>query len=238
MSTFLSAEWRKLAMANYAIDPNILKPFVPYKTELDTWNNTCYVSLVGFMFLQTTLLGMKVPGHVNFEEVNLRFYVRYKDGNSWKRGVVFIKEIVPKTMIAWVANNVYGENYEALPMRHNWQLGADKQIVSYGWKKQQWHEMIIRASSTPQDITTRSEAEFITEHYWGYTQTGLSKTGEYEVQHPRWQTYEVTDYTISVDFELSYGPVFRFLNNKRPQSVLLAEGSAIKVLKGSTIKLS
>ncbi|MGN7783637.1 YqjF family protein [Niabella sp. 22666] len=236
MSTFLSAEWRKLAMANYAIDPDILKAFVPYKTELDTWNNTCYVSLVGFMFLQTKLLGMKIPGHVNFEEVNLRFYVRYKEGNNWKRGVVFIKEIVPKTMIAWVANNVYGENYEALPMRHNWQLGTDKQIVSYGWKKQQWHEMIIHASSTPQDITTGSEAEFITEHYWGYTQTGLSKTGEYEVQHPRWQTYEVTDYTISVDFELSYGPVFGFLNNWHPRSVLLAEGSAIKVLSGKRIR--
>lgn len=236
MSTFLSAEWRKLAMANYAIAPNILKPFVPYKTELDTWNNTCYVSLVGFMFLQTKLLGMKIPGHVNFEEVNLRFYVRYKDRNNWKRGVVFIKEIVPKTMIAWVANNVYGENYEALPMRHNWQTGTDNQVISYGWKKQQWHEMTIHASANPEDITAGSEAEFITEHYWGYTQRGSLKTGEYEVQHPRWQTYEVTDYTINVDFELSYGPVFGFLNNKRPQSVLLAEGSAIKVLKGSTIK--
>lgn len=159
MSTFLSAEWRKLAMANYAIDPDILKAFVPYKTELDTWNNTCYVSLVGFMFLQTKLLGMKIPRHVNFEEMNLRFYVRYKEVNNWKRGVVFIKEIVPKTMIAWVANNVYGENYEALPMRHNWQLGADKQIVSYGWKKQQWHEMTIHASAVHEDITAGAKPD-------------------------------------------------------------------------------
>ncbi len=236
MSTFLSAEWRKLAIANYAIDPAILRPFVPYKTELDTWNNTCYVSLVGFMFLQTKLLGMKIPGHINFEEVNLRFYVRYKEGTEWKRGVVFIKEIVPRTMIAWVANNVYSENYEALPMRHNWQIDSDKQVVRYGWKKQQWHEMIINASSSPQDITTGGEAEFITEHYWGYTQRGQSKTGEYEVQHPRWQTYQVTDYAINVDFELSYGPVFGLLNNMQPRSVLLAEGSAIKVLAGKRIR--
>ena len=139
-------------------------------------------------------------------------------------------------MIAWVANNVYGENYEALPMRHNWQLGADKQIVSYGWKKQQWHEMTIHASAVPEDITAGSEAEFLTEHYRAYTQKGVSRTGEYEVQHPRWQTYEVTDYTISVDFELSYGPVFGFLNNLYPQSILLAEGSPIKVLQGSRIR--
>lgn len=235
MATFLSAEWRKLAMANYVIDPAILKPFIPYKTELDTWNDTCYVSLVGFMFLHTKLLGIKVPGHVNFEEANLRFYVKYKDGNLWKRGVVFIKEIVPKSMIAWVANNVYGEKYEALPMRHEWQIGPDQQTITYGWKKQQWHEMKIDASSLPQDITTGSEAEFITEHYWGYTQRGLSKTGEYEVQHPRWQTYEVTGYTINVDFELLYGPEFSFLNSLTPRSVLLAEGSAIKVLSGSAI---
>ena len=96
--------------------------------------------------------------------------------------------------------------------------------------------MTIHASAVPEDITAGSEAGFITEHYWGYTQTGLLRTGEYEVQHPRWQTYEVTDYTISVDFELSYGPVFGFLNNLYPQSILLAEGSAIKVLKASTIK--
>lgn len=236
MTTFLSAEWRKLAMANYAIDPAILKPFIPFKTELDTWNGACYVSLVGFMFLQTKLLGIKVPGHVTFEEVNLRFYVRYKDGTGWKRGVVFIKEIVPKTMIAWVANHVYGENYEALPMRHQWQTGMEQQTITYGWKKQQWHEMIINASPTPEDIAADSETEFITEHYWGYTQIGRSKTGEYEVQHPRWQTYEVTDYSINVDFELSYGPGFAFLNNMQPSSVLLAEGSEIKVLKGSTIR--
>jgi uncharacterized protein len=235
-TTFLSAEWRKLAMANYAIDQSILQPFIPYKTELDTWNNTCYISLVGFMFLQTKLLGLKIPGHVNFEEVNLRFYVRYKNGNEWKRGVVFIKEIVPKTMIAWVANNVYGENYEALPMRHEWTMGTGQQTITYGWKKQQWHEMTLCAGNSPEAITSGGEAEFITEHYWGYTQQGTSKTGEYEVQHPRWQTYTVTDYKINVDFEIAYGPLFAFMNHLRPQSVLLAEGSAIKVLPGKTIR--
>nr|WP_262919703.1 DUF2071 domain-containing protein [Niabella hibiscisoli] len=148
-------------MANYAIDPAILQPFIPYKTELDTWNGVCYVSLVGFMFQQTKLLGIKIPGHVSFEEVNLRFYVRYKDGSEWKRGVVFIKEIVPKTMIAWVANNVYGENYEALPMRHEWQIGKEQQTITYGWKKQQWHEMVINASAVPKILLQEAKQNLL-----------------------------------------------------------------------------
>ena len=95
-SKFLTAEWRKLILANYAIDPEILAPFAPKGTELDFFNGTCYVSLVGFMFLNTKILGLSIPFHKNFEEFNLRFYVKRKTTEGWQRGVVFIKEIVPK----------------------------------------------------------------------------------------------------------------------------------------------
>ena len=116
--SFLKAEWRKLAFANYVVNPEILTKYIPYGTELDLWNDKCYVSLIGFMFLNTKLLGIKIPFHTNFEEVNLRFYVKRFDNGSWKRGVVFIKEIVPKSALTFVANSVYNENYETLPMRH------------------------------------------------------------------------------------------------------------------------
>ena len=103
--SFLNAEWRKLAIANYVIDPRVLEKYVPPGTELDLWQDKCYVSLIGFMFLNTRLLGFKIPFHSNFEEVNLRFYVRRFENNAWKRGVVFIKEIVPKPALTFVANN-------------------------------------------------------------------------------------------------------------------------------------
>ena len=92
--TFLSAEWRNLLMANYEIDPAVLKKYLPCHTELDEFNGVHYVSLVGFLFTNTRLKGIAFPFHSTFEEVNLRFYVRYKEDNQWKRGVVFIKEIV------------------------------------------------------------------------------------------------------------------------------------------------
>ena len=125
MSTFLQAEWRKLAIANYAVDRKILREYLPNKTEIDLWNGICYVSLVGFMFQNTRVLGIPIPYHINFEEVNLRFYVRHKSQGEWRRGVVFIKEIVSKPALTFVANNLYKEKYETMPVNHIWTSGDE-----------------------------------------------------------------------------------------------------------------
>jgi uncharacterized protein len=229
--TFLEAEWRKLAMANFAVDPQVLKPFVPHKTELDLWNNTCYLSLVGFMFLQTKVKGFKVPFHVNFEEVNLRFYVKYKDGVEWKRGVVFIKEIVPRSAITLLANTLYNENYQTLPMSHKWETIDNALSIEYCWKKHKWHSFKVVTERECHDMQSGSEEEFITEHFWGYTKSG-QKTAEYGVEHPRWQVYKMLDFKIDVDFGLTYGKQFEFINSEKPLSVFLAEGSEIRVMGG------
>ncbi|MCE7991670.1 MAG: DUF2071 domain-containing protein [Roseivirga sp.] len=228
--SFLKAEWRKLALVNYSIDPDILKPYLPYGTELDLWNDHAYVSLVGFMFLNTRMLGMKIPFHINFEEVNLRFYVKRKEAGEWKRGVVFIKEIVPKPALTFVANTVYGENYETMPMKHVWLEKESALEVSYQWKKSsKWHSFSVNASTECKDIAAGSETEFITEHYWGYAQVNGSRSNEYEVTHPRWQAYEVRSFDVDVDFGAVYGEAFDFLSKEKPLSVMLAEGSEITV---------
>lgn len=233
--TFLTAEWRKLVMANYVIDEAILKPYLPHKTELDLWNNTCYVSLVGFMFQNAKLRGLHLPFHSNFEEVNLRFYVRYKEGNDWKRGVVFIKEIVPKYAITLVANIIYKEHYETRPMKHSWSENASGLSVEYTWKHKNWHSIEINTGKIAKQIEIGSEEEFITEHYWGYTKLDEQHTSEYGVEHPRWNVYETQNYEIEVNFEEVYGKNFGFLNQETPRSVFLAEGSDIKVLSGKLI---
>src|ERR1035437_4277113 len=101
-SHFLHAEWNNLVMANYVVPKELLSPFIPNNTELDYYKGNTFVSLVGFMFLNTRILGLSVPYHINFEEVNLRFYVKYNDRVKWKRGTVFIKEIVPKPAISFI----------------------------------------------------------------------------------------------------------------------------------------
>ncbi|WP_273445950.1 YqjF family protein [Neolewinella agarilytica] len=234
---FLTAEWRKLAFANYPVDPAVLQPYVPFGTELDFWQGRCYLSLVGFLFTRVRLLGIPVPFHTEFEEVNIRFYVRRKTASGWKRGVVFIREIVPKAAITFVANTVYNENYQTLPMRHRWINGEEQNMVEYQWKKAgNWQTFSLETSPISVPIQYGSEEEFITEHYWGYAAVSDQKSNEYEVTHPRWQLYPVHNYTIEVDYGLCYGPEFSFLNSASPTSVFLAEGSAITVEPKAALK--
>jgi uncharacterized protein YqjF (DUF2071 family) len=232
---FLSAQWRKLALANYEVDKDTLTKYLPPFTVLDDWQGKFYASLVGFMFMDTKLRGFGIPFHMNFEEVNLRFYVKFKQDNEWKRGVVFIKEIVPKPAITFIANTVYREKYQTLPMKHSWQHNEDALKVSYFWKLKTWNKFTVKAQSTCIDMNIGSEEEFITEHFWGYTKLAPNLTSEYQVEHPRWQTYPVIDYEIDVDFEANYGKDFSMLNSQTPCSVMLAEGSEINVLKGRKI---
>jgi uncharacterized protein YqjF (DUF2071 family) len=237
-TTFLTAQWRNLLMANYAVDPAVLQPYLPYGTELDDWQGTHYVSMVGFMFEQTRVRGLSIPWHRHFEEVNLRFYVRHRDPQQgWRRGVVFVKEIVPRFMIAAVANTLYGEKYLALPMRHHWRPnGAGQLDVDYGWRvKGQWNHLQATVAQTAAPIAAGSEAEFITEHYWGYTRLGERRTGQYEVVHPRWNAHEVLRYDFQCSVAELYGPAFGEALSAPPRSVFMADGSAVKVMGGEKI---
>jgi len=228
--SFLKAEWRKLAIANYEIDPAVLKKYIPPKTALDLWNGTCYASLVGFMFLNTKLHGLPIPFHRNFEEVNLRFYVRHNHNAKWKRGVVFIKEIVPKPALTLIANIMYKEHYQTMKMSHSWVEFEDHRSVEYNWRLNGiQHSFSVRAALDQTIIKENSETEFITEHYWGYTKAGQNSTFEYEVTHPRWNSYEVSEHKIHVNFESVYGEEFAELTNQQPTSVMLVEGSEITV---------
>ncbi len=236
MENFLTAEWRKLLMANYEVPAQLLQPYLPAHTELDTWRGKHYVSLVGFMFLNTKVLGVSFPFHTNFEEVNLRFYVRYKEQNTWKRGVVFIREIVPKHLISWVANTVYKENYATYPMQHTWKSTDNELLVRYEWQVEKtWNYLQVTAHPTPLPLVTGSKAEFITEHYWGYAKVNEQSSMEYEVRHPAWQIYSIKEFATYIDIAKVYGEPFYDYLNVAPASVFLAEGSEISVQRGRRV---
>jgi uncharacterized protein len=237
MSTFLTAEWRKLIMAQYEVDPATLAPWLPSGLELDLFQNRCYVSLVGFLFDHVRVLGLPIPLHTRFEEVNLRFYVTRTDPDGIrKRGVVFLREFVPRAAITFIANSLYEEPYATLPMRHAIQSTPATVSVSYSWRHQQiWHSLAVEADPTPHSIAPGSEEEFITEHYWGYTKRSRGATSEYGVQHPRWQVYPIRNFEIHADLAALYGPAFASLDPQSPVSILLAEGSAVTVSSGTRI---
>ncbi len=231
-------------MLNYAVDPAILAPHVPAGTELDTWRGTTYVSVVGFMFLRTRVLGLAIPFHCNFPEVNLRFYVRrpgrphepHVDADGHKRGVVFIKEIVPRLAIATVARLVYGEAYVAMPMRSRLELtGEAPQLrgrVGYDWRPgADWHGLDLDIDGASAALVPGSEAEFITEHYWGYAD-GSGRTLEYRVEHPPWRVWPATGAALRCDAGKLYGPEFAAALAAPPRSAFLAEGSEVTVHRG------
>ncbi|WP_459926071.1 YqjF family protein [Flavobacterium covae] len=227
---FLTAQWKNLVMANYIVQPDVLQKYLPAGTELDYFNGNCYVSLIGFMFEDTKVLGVKIPNHTHFEEVNLRFYVKRFENGEWRRGVVFIKEIVPKSAITLVANTLYKEHYETQIMSHNIKLQAEILRVYYTWNQENTINKIeVNAYDFLSPLDSNSEAEFIMEHYYGYTKYAKNTTYEYEVQHPKWEQYTIKNYHIAVDFEKNYGKEFGFLNTVKPCSVYLAKGSVITV---------
>jgi uncharacterized protein YqjF (DUF2071 family) len=228
-SLFLTAAWKKLLLANYPVDAGDLRPLVPARTELDRWEGSTYVSLVGFQFRDVRVRGWRIPYHDHFPEVNLRFYVRCKEEGKWKRGVVFVREIVPLRAVSFVANSLFRERYMTLPMRCEEQVSGGQVEVGYGWKfRGRWNELSARAASAPVPLAEGSKEEFITEHFWGYSGNG-SRTGEYEVAHPRWEIYNVDRYTVDCDFGGLYGAAFEGLGSRKPASVFLAEGSPVQV---------
>lgn len=235
---FLTAEWRYLLMLNYEVDPAVLEPLLPAGTMLDLWMGKALVSMVGFLFQKTRVLGLPVPFHTNFEEVNLRFYVRQaasEDAEAEpRRGVVFVKEIVPRLWIARVANWMYGEKYAAMPMRHTiekrcGQLCKDG-LVEYAWRfRGRLQRMGALAQGDAQPLIPDSEESFITEHYWGYTRRGAKHTGTYRVAHPAWNVWQVTQPYLLCDLQTLYGKKFEEFLRRRPRSAFLAEGSAVEV---------
>ena len=236
---FLSARWEYLAMFNYEVDAAVLKPHLPPYTEIDLYNGKAIVSVVGFLFNNTKVMGIKWPGFINFEEVNLRYYIKYFDGEKWRRGVGFISEIVPQFLVAGMANLFYNEHYSTAKMNHTIAQVNEQLEVEYSWKKkrQQWNSMQIKAYSVLQDIAPGSEEEFIFEHYYGYNKLNGKTAIEYSLKHPRWQVYPVTDYKINCHVEELYGADFvPFIENVKPVSVFLAKGSDVKVKMPKRIK--
>jgi uncharacterized protein YqjF (DUF2071 family) len=234
--TFLTAEWRNLAMLNYEVEPALLSQFVPSGTELDCWNGKAFASLVGFRFLNTKVCGIPIPFHRNFDEVNLRFYVRRAVGDEVRRGVVFIKEIVPRWAIAAVARSVYNERYVALPMNHQVKLSEFGRFVKYGWRSSVgWSRINIRAKESPELPREGSQEQFITEHFWGYSAQADGTTVEYRVAHPRWRVWSGIGAEFEGDVTELYGQKLAAILSGTPSSAFLAEGSEVTVFRGQKI---
>lgn len=230
MKTFLKAKWEEIVMVNYVIEPSVLLPYLPYGLELDTYNDKCFVSLVGFKFKESKIFGVGIPLYGSFDEVNLRFYVKRTDGMEIKRGVVFISEIVPYKIVSLLANLLYKEHYSVAKMESTVKIENGNKNINYTWKpKNETYSILTSFNKELKTIEPNSLEEFIYEHYYGFTQVNDIETWEYKVNHPRWLTNEIVSYKINCNFEALYGSDFEFLNALQPYSVYNAVGSEVSI---------
>jgi len=239
MPVFLTAEWRYLALLNYAVDPSLLAHLVPRGTELDEFEGRTYMSLVGFRFERTRLRGIWIPFHSDFDEVNLRFYVRRTVAGEVRRGVVFVREIVPRWAIAKVAQVCFGEKYIALPMTHKviepTSEGGRVQL-EYRWSYRQTGSAIrAEASGRPALPPIESREAFFIEHYWGYAADPKGGALEYQVEHDRWRIWPTASASFEGDTSELYGADLGQRLARPPDSVLVAEGSAVTVHSGQKV---
>ena len=234
---FLSAEWRDLLMLNYEVDPAILRKYLPAGTELDSFAGKTHVSLVGFRFCRTKLLGvLPIPFHTEFEEINLRFYVKRREGNEIRRGVVFIAEIVPKRAIALTARWFYGENYICRPMAHQVLFKDSGMETEYSWGRgNQTCRLHAQGSGIPSLPVEASFEQFITEHYWGYSRQPDGGTVEYHVSHVPWKAWNATRAEFSGNTRELYGDELSQVLRNAPASAFIADGSPVKVFGGRSL---
>ena len=235
---FLSAEWRDLVMLNFEVESDLLNRYVPAGTSLDSFKGKIYVSLVGFRFCRTKLLGrFPIPFHTDFDEVNLRFYVRRKEGAEDRRGVVFIAEIVPKPAIAKIARAFYGENYMYLPMKHAIETFDSGKKIDYQWRVDgKWCKLSAQTANESHRPSEGSLEQFITEHYWGYSSQRSDGCLEYDVSHAPWQVWATTIAGLEGDSSSLYGSELGAVIQRRPDSAFVADGSPVIVFKGDVFK--
>jgi hypothetical protein len=221
---FLRAEWRHVALLNYQVDGRLLEPYLPKGTELDEWNGSTYVSLVGFLFQGPRVLKLPVPFHAEFTEVNLRFYVKRTVGGEVRHGVTFIRELVSSPLVVTAARAFYNEPY----VRAQMSALVREDSTAYGWRLGARRGAIrVQPTTTARIAVPGSEEEFMTTRHWGYTRQRDGSTFEYRVEHAPWMVQRCSEAEASGDRASVFGNTFANVLLDRPHTAMLAAGSAI-----------
>jgi len=215
-----------LILANYAVPRRLLAPFLPSGVDLDERDGKAWASIVAFSFEDTRVLGVPWPGFRNFPEWNLRFYVR----QGSRRGVCFVREIVPSAWVCFMARAIYNEPYSPAPMAARLREEGRERRVRYDlrWRGKRYSAR-VRAENHPVLPEPGSAEHFFKEQQWGFGRTRSGRTVVYEVCHPHWDVYPVKSHDLRLDWAALYGDQWGEMQNREPDSVFLARGSRVEV---------
>jgi uncharacterized protein YqjF (DUF2071 family) len=230
MKTLLTAYWTNLLTATFETDKSFLQKYLPAKTELNEWNGKYFMSIVAFMFEKPVIAGLPSPFYRSFEEINLRFYVMYKEKNEWRKGVVFIKEIAPHYIIGQAAKWLYKENFISLPMNHNFSDDKNLRHTNYFCRdNSKWNYLSMESAFTSFEPKEESIESFVRDRYWGYTKTSGNETKEFRIEHQPWKIFPATKFDMTLDIGSIYGEEFKEYLTAKPISTFLMDGSYTKV---------
>jgi uncharacterized protein YqjF (DUF2071 family) len=183
------------------------------------------------------VLGVPIPFHRDFDEINLRLYVRRHEGNEVKRGVAFIREIVPRRAVATIARVLYNEQYVTRRTSHRPDVSKSSREGHYSWAgRHDRGQLSLSVSGDPELPAEGSLEQFIVEHYWGYSAQRDGGCLEYRVQHPPWRVWRAHEARFEGEVVELYGPELAEVLRQEPASALLAEGSAIAVFRGKRLQ--
>ena len=230
MKLSLATEFRKVALINYIVPPEILDKYLPKHTEPDLYNGNCYISLVGFHVHNLKLNDIKLPVIKDFEEIDLQIYVKRFNGASWVKGVVVISRIFEQPGLTVLTNTIFKTNYNSYPTRGEVKQTEEQLEVKYSWEYKdisQSFSVISSHLAAPYD--KNSEAAFLLDRPFGFIKAGEEETYQYTINHASWHLYTVEEYSVDVDFSRQFDPTFNILNSRVPQSVMLTEGSSVEI---------
>jgi uncharacterized protein len=232
----LSAEWRDLVMISYEVDPVLLVQYVPSGTSLDFHGGRALVSIVGLRLLNTRVAGVPVPFHQDLEQVNFRFYVWRQTSNQLRRGVVFIREIVPTASMTLGARLFFNEQYVAAPMRHQ-VMGDEQGSASYEWQSgHRWNRVSARPQGPPGPAAANSLESFIKDRPWGYARQRDGSTLEYYMEHPAWDFWPAQDPVLDCEVGDQFGRQFVTTLLQPPASAFIAVGSETTLYPGRRLE--
>jgi uncharacterized protein len=223
---FLTARWANLVVISYVVDPKRLQADLPPGCVPDLRDGCAFVSLVAFDFLSTRVMGISWPWHRNFPEINLRFYVRHGD----RRGVCFVREFVPKRLIATIARLLYNEPYLSARMTSLTRETPDTIEVKHDLTLAGLTNRICVIGNKPALRPDPDSVEhFFKEHSWGFGTGRRGRLISYRVDHPTWDIWPVRSFDIEWNWKDVYGPDWAFIADAKPYSVVLACGSDVRV---------
>ncbi len=221
---FLTAQWRNLIVATFAVPDDILEKYLPPGLELDRHDGQAFCSLVGFQFQKPSVFGLPSPFYRNFPEWNLRIYVRRGE----KRGVHFVREFVPHRLVTWAGRLSFREPFETAPVTVDVSTGATKLKVEYTVTRGGKTHLLSAEGAIRTQCPSDWDARF-TDLNWAFSHTSSGGIREFEVKRPAWDMHPLHRFHIDVDWAKLYGPRWALMNGREPVSVALLAGSEVRV---------